>query len=62
VPASAIFRSTFIQSRITGRNLRHSFDAEDTFSRLWEAIVTLIDLFVPKEPINFFAAAGYDAD
>ena len=36
--------------------------AERTVEGLWTAIGELIDLFIPKECRNFFAAAGYDAN
>ena len=36
--------------------------AERTVDGLWAAIGRLIDTFTPKECVNFFNAAGYDAD
>jgi transposase len=35
--------------------------AARTVTRLWDAIGRIIDLFAPKECVNYFAAAGYDA-
>jgi len=35
--------------------------AERTVTGLWNAIGRLVDGFMPKECMNFFAAAGYDA-
>ena len=35
--------------------------AERTVAGLWDAIGRLIDFFTPRECVNFFAAAGYDA-
>jgi hypothetical protein len=34
--------------------------AERTIPALWDAIGRLIDLVIPAEAANFFAAAGYD--
>ena len=36
--------------------------AERTVEGLWAAIGRLIDVFMPDECANYFAAAGYDAD
>ena len=36
--------------------------AERTVDGLWNAIGNLIDIFTPTECVNYFAAAGYDAD
>jgi hypothetical protein len=35
--------------------------AERTIDGLWTAIDRIVDLFVPEECRNYFAAAGYDA-
>ena len=36
--------------------------AERSLDGLWAAIGRIIDTFTPAECINYFAAAGYDAD
>lgn len=36
--------------------------AERTVDGLWAAIGRLVDTFTPSECVNYFAAAGYDAD
>ncbi len=37
-------------------------DAERTVDGLWSTIGRLVDVFTPQECVNYFAAAGYDAD
>ena len=36
--------------------------AERTIEGLWDAIGSLVDLFLPDECANYFKAAGYDPD
>jgi transposase len=36
--------------------------AERTVEALWQAVGTLVPLFLPTECANYFKAAGYDAD
>jgi transposase len=36
--------------------------AERTVAGLWAAIGRFVDTFTPQECVNYFAAAGYDAD
>jgi transposase len=35
--------------------------AERTVDGLWTAIARIVDLFIPDECRNYFAAVGYDA-
>lgn len=35
---------------------------ERTVAGLWEAIGRFVDVFTPQECVNYFVAAGYDAD
>ena len=36
--------------------------AEQTIHGLWDTIGRIVDLYLPQECSNYFAAAGYDAD
>ena len=39
-----------------------SVAAARTVDHLWKAIAEAIDTYSPDECVNYFAAAGYDAD